>query len=130
MKPNIPGSEGGGSNFDSGPVLELQRRRLFPPTSNIDKFQSVVLPKEFVIAKDIYVAVVLHGVEDFESDKFLQMGYGRLGGQTQEASLQGFQVFGSAFQANIDLKTRENTLKKGCKKVTYHQEAENSAMYM
>lgn len=66
------------SQFHLGPVVELERGVLKPPSCDIYKLQGVVLAKDFLVAKDLHLLVSVEVVEQLLGNELLQVGDGGL----------------------------------------------------
>ena len=87
-----------------GNIDQFHGRIFRSPSSDVDKFESVILVEWFIIACDVDIFVLVHGVQKFLGNKFLEVGHSGQGGTANVFPFQIFQTGASfALQQKVDL---------------------------
>lgn len=94
------------SQFHLGPVVELERGVLKPPSCDIDKLQGVVLAKDFLVAKNLHLLVSVKIVEQLLGNELLQVGDGGLRRAPDELAPHLLQLGTVRLQQDVDLLVR------------------------
>lgn len=92
------------------PIVQLQGGILKPPPRDVDKLECVVLPKDFLITKDLDLLVFFEVVEELLRYELLEVRDCGLGGAPDELTSHLFQLHAVRFQQDVDLLVRPVTI--------------------